>query len=212
MKSLFRPIWHGTPHIEPRPRGPTRRASSRTLRRDLPPLPDCGCKPRSTNRTRADAQPYAVTNENHGNDEQSCSTDGYRDEAQRCWNPTNSSDGEQPQANEEEGTIAKNGYPVGNHNNYNRDNARKRYTPRVDQKSYYQDSRRSANLQEEGVSVLKNYVKKTILLPLRHFSPIFHPYKKSLGTLEWQFSPGQLPWTTTTVNVVRPPPTPSIST
>ena len=63
---------------------PTCSTSSSTLNRGLPPPPDSGCKPRSTNRTRAGAQPYAVTNKNHVNDEQSCSTDGYRDEAQRC--------------------------------------------------------------------------------------------------------------------------------
>ena len=40
------------------------------------------------------------------------------------------------------------------------------------------------NLQVEGVSVLENYAKKTILPPLRHFTPIFHPYKKGLETLE----------------------------
>ena len=58
--------------------------------------------------------------------------------------------------------------------------------------------------KREGVSVSEKYVKKTILLPLRHFSLIFQPYKKGLETLVWQLSPGQLPCPTTVVDE-RPP-------
>ena len=45
-------------------------------------------------------------------------------------------------------------------------------------------------LQEERSSSTQKLWEKTILLPLRHFSPIFHPYKKGLETLDWQLSPG----------------------
>ena len=78
--------------------------------------------------------------DHHVNDEQSCSTNGYRDEAQRCSTFTNSSDGEQPQANKEEGgTMENNGHPGENKTNYNRNDARRASIGKASSSSHHRN-------------------------------------------------------------------------